>query len=403
MSATSRSLARIVVVGGNIAGLTAVEELRSSGYERSIVLVSEERQLPYHRPPLSKAVLTDGISSEAYHDEQWFDNHDVELHLGTLACHLDIEAQIVLAGKDPIGYDGVIIATGSRPRHPWAGQNPEGVVTLRTAEDARNLRAILEKRPRLVVVGAGFIGSEVASSARALGCEVTILEAAVSPLIRAVGAEAGQLLAGLHQKNGVVLRCNETVKKFGGSRVVEYVETMNGERIPADAVLVGVGVVPNVEWLARSQLSIGNGVVCDEMLCAGPPNVYAAGDVASWNNRRYGQIRPEQWTMASLQGRMAARNLVSEPGEARPFDEVPYFWSDQYGSRIQVLGMPNDGPLVDLGRDSEGPCDKWVVGWQKKGKVTGIMALNWPMRFAKLRSDVNRGSPIDALIAVSQK
>lgn len=398
MTSRARKLRRVVVVGGSVAALRAVEELRARGHDGTIDLVSEEARLPYERPPLSKDVLVDGAEPLQYRDHAWFADNGVVLHLGCRATGLDPVRRVVSLGDDALPYDGLVVATGARPRNPWEACGLQGVLTLRTLDDAHALRRSLRGRPSVVVVGAGFIGSEVASSARALGCAVRILEAAPAPLVRAVGAVGGRLLAGLHGAHGVDLRCGVAVASFGGRDRVEWVETTAGERVPADVVVVGVGVAPNVEWLAGSGLRIADGLVCDRTLCAGPPEVFAAGDVASFDHPRFGMVRTEQWTTASLQGQHAAASLLRPDGQAEAFAAPPYFWSDQYGSRVQLLGMPSDEPLVDLG-SHDGDARRWAVGWSRDGRLSGVMALDWPQRIASLRGAVVRGDPVGTLAA----
>lgn len=411
---------RIVVVGGSIAALSAVEELRARGSDAAIHLVSEEERLPYERPPLSKGVLTCGEEPIEYRDEAWFADNGVELHLGQRATGLDARRQVVEMGDEQLRYDALVVATGARPRNPWAACELEGVLTLRTIGDGHALRGLFGGRPRVVVVGAGLIGAEVASSARTLGCEVTILEAAPSPLARSVGEAAGRRLARLHHDRGVVLRCGVQVTGIGGRDRVELVETADGEKVPADVVVVGVGVVPNVDWLFGSGLRVGDGVLCDGTLSAGPPGVYAAGDAARFVHPVHGPIRTEQWTMAAMQGRHAAANLLRPAGQAQPFTAPPYFWSDQYGSRLQMVGVAAGGDLIDLGRPA-GPVPvgdgqsgdgqsggegrpgegRWAVGWSRDGRLTGVLALDWPERIASLRGAVARRDRVDALVAAA--
>lgn len=385
-----------MVVGGNIAAVRALEELRAKGYSGKIDLVSEEERLPYDRPPLSKGGLVEGDAPIEVLRREWFAENAITLHLGQRATGLDLGRRVVVLDDEALPYDGLVIATGAHPRNPWADHELDGVVTLRTAEDGRALRDILHAVSGVVVIGAGFIGCEVASSARALGCSVTILESAPSPLMRAVGADAGRLLAALHEDHGVDLRCDATVTELGGRGRVEYVGTADGRRIPADAVVVGVGVVPSVEWLAGSGLRLTDGVVCDATLCAGPPGVYAAGDVASWEHPRYGPIRTEQWTTAALQGQRAAANLLAPDGTAEAFTPSPYLWSDQFGSRVQVLGLPSDEPLLRFGCCDDDPT-RWAVGWSRHGRLSGVMAFDWPEQIARLRGSVTRGDPIESI------
>lgn len=387
---------RIVVVGGNIAGLRALEELRAKGHDGPLAMVSEETRLPYERPSLSKEFLTSSTVPLEYRDRAWFDANEIELHLGQRATGLDLSRRIVDIDGNMLPYDGLLIATGARPVNPWSTTSLKGVLTLRTVDDAITLRRFLIGKPRVVIVGAGFIGAEVASSACAMGCPVTIVEAAEAPFVRALGVEGGRILGHLAEDHGVKLCFNTPVTGYGGQGRVEYVETATGERVPADIVVVGIGIVPNVEWLSGSGLLFGNSLKCDDTLCAGPSEVYAAGDVVSFDHPRFGRMRSEHWTSAALQGRHAAANLIGQRDDAKAFDALPYFWSDQYGSRLQLLGVPNSGPLLDLGTCDGDPV-RWVIGWAVDGHLAGVMALNWPERIGSLRGAVLRGDPIDTL------
>ncbi|WP_329289011.1 NAD(P)/FAD-dependent oxidoreductase [Streptomyces pseudovenezuelae] len=365
---------RIAVVGASAAGLATVETLRREGYDGTITLVGEEPELPYDRPPLSKQLLAAEWEADrlALRTSADLAALDLDLRLGVAATGLEPGTRTVrLADGSEVPYDGMVVATGVRPRRLPG----EGAHVLRTLGDALTLRERLAPGRRLVVVGAGFLGAEAAAVARRLGAEVTLLEPAAVPLAHAVGTEVGHLLARAHVDQGIDLRCGVTVTEV----TEEGVRLAGGEVVEADEVLVAVGSLPNTEWLRGSGLALGDGVVCDEY-CEAAPNVYAAGDVASWYNPLFGtSMRVEHRTNAAEQGMAAARNLLAAPAARRPFAPVPYFWSDQYDMKVQAYGFLRGHEEVavvegDLARR------RFVVAYRRGDRVTGALAVGMPPR-----------------------
>lgn len=393
------TLNRILVVGANVAGLKAVESLRQNGFDGKIVLIGDEFHLPYDRPPLSKQILTGDLDSSvlAYRDAQWFRDQRVDALLGKRATALDVINQRVSVDDGDISFDGLIIATGARPRTLPIGEALSGMHTLRTLDDALALKEQLHAGARVVVIGAGFIGAEVASSARLIGAEVTVLEAAHAPLIRAFGATTGAQLGALHEQNGVQLLCNAHVHAIRGRDRVQSVVLSDGTELPADVVVVGIGCVPNTEWLAGSGLDIDNGLVCDRTLNVGHDRIYAAGDVASWLNEWSGTTsRSEQWTVSGDQGRHAAANLLAGREAATSFSTAPYFWSDQYGVKIQSVGRTDIGQLRSL---TGTPVSRPFLGvYEHEGRVVGALAINSPRAFSILRGKISSSASYDEAI-----
>ncbi|MEV0627804.1 NAD(P)/FAD-dependent oxidoreductase [Nonomuraea wenchangensis] len=381
---------RLVVVGASLAGLRAVEAARKSGFDGSVVLIGAEPHLPYDRPPLSKAFL-DGAGLPAFRTEEVLrDELGVRLALGAPATALDTAARIVTAGEREFGYDALVIATGAAARTlPGAG-GLTGVHTLRTRDDALAVRSALDDGARTVVVGAGFIGSEVASAARKRGLDVTIVEALPTPLVRAVGETMGRACGALHARNGTDLRCGTGVAAVEGDGRVERVRLTDGTVLPADLVVAGIGAVPSTGWLAGAGLSLDDGVVCDETLFTGAPGVYAAGDVARWHNPAFGRhMRLEHWTSAAEQGATAARNAL-DPANAKSYSTVPYFWSDWYDSRIQFVGVPATEEVRVVDGDPGG--DRFVALYREGDRLAGALTLNGQTQIMKYRALIMRGA-----------
>jgi 3-phenylpropionate/trans-cinnamate dioxygenase ferredoxin reductase subunit len=280
-----------IVVGGSLAGLRAAEALRRLGFDGRLHFVGAERHRPYDRPPLSKEVLRGTRAPEqlALTRPEAFDALELELHLGRRAIALEPGRRtLLLEGGERLAYDGLVIATGATPRRLPGTPALAGIHTLRSLDDCLAIRAELERGPRVAVVGAGFIGSEVAASCRERGLEVSMIEALPAPLAHALGDQLGALCAAVHRDHGVDLRCGVGVAGFDGTDRVEGVRLADGSVVGADLVVVGIGVVPETDWLVSSGLSLDDGVVCDETSATTAPGVVAAGDVARWTNPRYG-------------------------------------------------------------------------------------------------------------------
>jgi len=381
---------RLVVVGGSLAGLRAVEAARKAGFEGSITLIGAERHLPYDRPPLSKEFLdVTGPGVEApipffRSDDVFADELRVELLLGAPATSLDVDRKIVCVGDREVGYDALVIATGSQLRTLPDSEHLDGVHGLRTLDDSLAIRAALGAGARTVVIGAGFIGSEVAASAQKRGVSVTVVEALPTPLVRATGTEMGAAIASLHERNGTTLRCGTGVKALEGDGHVERVVLSDDTVLEADLVVVGIGVTPCTSWLEGSGLTLDNGIVCDEMLWTGVPGVYAAGDVANWLNPMFGmRQRMENWTAAAEQGATAARNAL-DPDNAKPYETVPYFWSDWYGSRIQFVGVPESEEVLLVDGDVDND-DRWTALYRQGDRLVGALTVNGQAVIMKYR------------------
>lgn len=388
---------QIVIVGASLAGLRAAETLRQEKFTGRIVVIGDEPGPPYDRPPLSKKVLAgewepDRIRLRKPEDLEAL---GAEWVLGAAAVRLDTaKREVELASGRTVEFDGLIIATGGRVRRLPNQPDWRGIHVLRGLDDSLSLRSELLPERRVVVIGAGFIGLEVAATARQLGCRVTVLEGAEAPLMRGLGVEMGRLVAQIHPENGVDLRCEVKVARFveGESRRVAGVELEGGEIVPADVVVVGVGVSPATEWLNDSGLTIRDGVVCDATLSAGVPGIYAAGDVARWPNELLEQeVRVEHWTNASEQGAAAARNLLAVARGVTPkaYAEVPFFWSDQFGVRIQFLGRAQGDEEIEIVAGS--PDEKsFVALYHRDGRLRAALGVSRPkqlMPFRKLLAE----------------
>ncbi|MCY3805987.1 MAG: FAD-dependent oxidoreductase [bacterium] len=387
----------VTVVGASLAGMRAAEALRREGFDGEITLVGDETGAPYDRPPLSKQVLAGEWAPErvALYDAGALADLRLTWRLGARAVGFEAASRTVtLAGGERLAADGVVIATGARPRTLGGTENLAGVYTLRTLADSLAVRAEFEATPRrVVVVGAGFIGAEVAATARGRGLDVTMVETAETPLERVLGAGMGRVCAEVHADHGVDLRTGVGVASITGAGRVEQVVLSDGARLDADVVIVGVGVMPNTEWLAGSGLAIDDGVVCDET-CLAAPGVVAAGDVARWPNRLFGQsMRVEHWDNAVEQGAAAARRLLAGDG-TEPFAPVPWFWSDQYDRKIQLAGRsgPGDEVVVVAGSPDE---RRFAAVYGRAGRIVAVLGFNRPRHVMQYRRLIARGASWD--------
>ena len=393
-------LETVVVAGASLAGLRAVETLRGRGYDGTLVWIGAEPHEPYDRPPLSKEILRGewGPERTVLSKPEKLSALQAELRLGRRALSLDPGSRkLRLDSGEELSYDGLVLATGARPRTLPDIAALEGVHTLRTLDDALVIRRALEGGPRVVVVGAGFIGSEVAASSRALGLEVTLVETLPAPLAAALGPRLGEAVAELHRDHGVQLLCGVGVKAVLGSRRMEGVRLTDGRRLGAD--LVGVGVVPETEWLESSGLELDDGVVCDATLAASAPGVVAAGDVARWPSPlAEGPVRVEHWTNAVEQGVAAATRLLDGDAAAKPFERVPFVWSDQYDVKIQIAGLP--GPEDDV-RIAHGSIEerRFVALCGRGGRLVGAVAFNRPRLLLRCRRWIGEGISLDDALA----
>lgn len=394
---------RIVVVGASLGGLRTVQSLRSAGFTGAVTLVGEERHPPYDRPPLSKQVLAGEweAAQASLADAAELARLDVELRLGVRATDLDVASRTVgLHGGERLRYDAVVVATGSSPRTLPGTPGLAGVHVLRTLEDGLALRAAFDVAARVVVVGAGFIGAEVAATARQRGLDVTVLEALDVPLWRALGPVLGPVVAGIHADHGVDLRTGVGVAGFEGDGHLERVVLADGSSVDADVVVVGIGVVPNTAWLEGSGLELRDGVVCDQYCRAvGAPGVWAVGDVARWPNPLFEEeMRTEHWINAVEQAMTVGANIVGEPV---PYAPVPYVWSDQYGSKIQIVGRPGPTDEVTV---AVGSFDdrKFVALTHRDGRLTGAVGLDEPRRTMRFRRLLTSRPSFDEAMAVTR-
>ena len=331
---------RVVIVGASLAGATAAATLRDEGFDGEIRLIGAERQLPYSRPPLSKGYLRgeEGFEGQLVKPAGYYTEQRIELTLGTPVTALDARQKLVsLEGHAPVAYDRLVVATGGRNRTVSVpGAQLRGIFQLRTVEDCDRIRAAVQRGRRAVVMGFGFIGSEVSASLRQLGVEVTAIEGARVPLARVVGEEVGQALAAIHREKGVNLIAEDSVAAFEGDGRVERVRTSKGRVVECDLVVAGIGIVPNTELLAAAGAQVDNGVLVDARCRTSLPDVFAAGDVTNHAHPIFGRLRVEHWNNGFQQGRAVAHSVL---GGEQPFDYVHSFWSDQYEHSLQYVGF----------------------------------------------------------------
>ena len=394
------ALRAVTIVGASLAGLNAAEALRRDGFDGPVTLIGAESRLPYDRPPLSKQVLAGDWEPEraALTDSEELASDEIEARLGLRATALDLDArELTLHTGETVAFDGLVIATGARCRTMPGTEGLGGVHVLRSLDDCLALRGDLEAVPqRVVVVGAGFIGAEVAATARGRGLEVTVVEALPTPLSRVLGDEMGRVCAEVHRDHGVDLRTSVGVDRIEGDRRVERVALTDGSIIDADVVVVGIGVVPNTEWLDGSGLEVGDGVLCDAS-CLAAERVTAAGDVARWPNQLFGEtMRVEHWDNAAAQGAHAARRLLNP--ETGPFTPVPWFWSDQYDRKIQLAGRvrPDDEVRVVNGSVDE---RRFAAVYGRAGRIVGVLGFNRPRHVMRYRALIEQGASFDMALA----
>lgn len=393
-----------VIVGASLAGINAARTLRLQGHVGSIIVVDADSERPYDRPPLSKQMLTGEWEPEKILLPAGKEDLDLEFRLGVRAKAVDLGArQITLEGADGTvantAFDSLVIASGASARRLPDSAGIAGVHVVRTLADSLALRAELEAGPsRVVVIGAGFIGAEVASSCRKRGIEVTLVEAMPLPLERILGAEMGRVCAQVHIENGVDLRLGtgvlqlETETVDGVEKVVGVALT-DGTTVATEIVVVGIGVTLNVDWLEGSGLTLDDGVVCDNTLLAAP-GVVAAGDIARYPSARFGRmLRVEHWETAIAGGEAAARRLLAEASGETPvvFDPIPWFWSDQYDRKIQLAGrpMPTDTCVVVHGSTDE---FRFVALYGDGDRLTGVLGMNRPRHVVQLRALFEEGA-----------
>jgi NADPH-dependent 2,4-dienoyl-CoA reductase/sulfur reductase-like enzyme len=398
----------LAIVGASLAGISAARAARAQGFAGRLVLIGDEPHRPYDRPPLSKDFLAGKITVEhlgleSPEEGEGADRLDAEWLLGAAAHSLDAATRTVtLADGTEIKADGVVIATGASARTLPELAGLANVYTLRTLDDAQDLATELVPGTRLVIVGAGFIGAEVASTARALGVEVTVVCSGTVPLSRPFGVEMAAEIAALHRINGVELICDAAIESYySGEGVVSGLRLADGRYLPADVVLVAVGAVPNTGWLAGSGIELGDGVRCDPMGRTNIPGVVAVGDCAAWLDEESGKhCRLEHWSGAVERPAIAVSALL-EPGAAREPRNVPYFWSDQYNVRIQFAGHAREADRVDIEAGAPS-AHSFLAVYYRGGEPVAVLGANQPRLFTKWRRQLNAARASATQAATSQ-
>jgi 3-phenylpropionate/trans-cinnamate dioxygenase ferredoxin reductase component len=384
----------IVIVGGGLAGARTAEQLRRADYSGPIVIISDEVHLPYDRPPLSKELLRKEVDDVALKPREWYDEKNITLRLGSAATSLDTAEQTVtLADGAVIGYDELVIATGLVPRRIPAFPDLEGIRVLRSFDECMALREHASAARHAVVIGAGFIGCEVAASMRGLGVEVVLVEPQPTPLASVLGEQIGELVARLHRDEGVDVRTGLGVAEVRGQGHVDTVVLTDGTEVTADLVVVGIGSRPATEWLDGSGIEVDNGVICDEAGRTSAPNVWALGDVASWRDPTGHQARVEHWSNVADQARVVTPAMLGRDVPSNVV--VPYFWSDQYDVKIQCLGEPHATDVVHLVEDDG---RKFLAYYERDGVLVGVVGGGLPGKVMKVRAKIAAGTPISEML-----
>jgi phthalate 3,4-dioxygenase ferredoxin reductase subunit len=390
----------VVIVGSSIGGVRTAQALRSEGFDGRIQLIGQESDAPYDKPPLSKQFLAGDwdLARLALLTPEQAEQTGIELHLGTAARRLDVAGrQVQLEDGRSLAYDSLVIATGASARpSPWRPQS--GVHVIRTLQDSQALQQALQADGPVVVVGGGFIGAEVAGTARALGREVTVVDPMPTPIGRVVGPEVGRWFTELHHRHDVDTHFGVGVEGVEGTAGRLRVRLTDGTELPAATVVVGIGATPNDGWLADSGLPIDDGVLCDQYSRAvDAPDVFAVGDVARWFHPGHREhVRVEHWTNAVDQGVCAAHN-IAHPADLRLYRPVEYVWSDQYDWKIQIVGRPSRGTRYEVVGDLSGEKPRAVVLYTDPGggPLHGAVTVNWPKALVQCRRLVTQGAPFD--------
>lgn len=392
-----RTQAKVVIVGGGLAASRVAEQLRRSEHAGEIVIVSDEVHLPYDRPPLSKDVLhkdSHEFSDVTLKPREFYDEHNITLRLGSAATAVNTEASTVtLADGTEVGYDELIIATGLVPRRVPSFPDLAGIHVLRTYDESQALRREAASARRAVIVGAGFIGCEVAASLRKLNVEVVLVEPQPEPLASVLGTQIGALVTRLHRAEGVDVRTGVGVAEVTGDTRVQKVVLSDGTEVEADLVVVGIGSRPATDWLEGSGIALDNGIVCDNVGASSAPHVWALGDVASWRDATGHQARVEHWSNVAEQARVLVPVLLGQ--EAPDAVVVPYFWSDQYDVKIQCLGEPEADDIVHIVADDG---RKFLAYYERDGVVAGVVGGGMPGKVMKARSKIAAGAPISEVL-----
>ncbi|AQA01784.1 FAD-dependent oxidoreductase [Mycobacterium sp. MS1601] len=385
----------IVIVGGGLAATRVAEQLRRAEYAGPVTIVSDERHLPYDRPPLSKEVLRAQVDDVTLKPLEFYDENDITLLLGSAATTIDGDAKTVkLDNGTEIAYDELIIATGLVPRRIPSFPDLEGVRVLRTFDESLALRKHAGEARKAVVIGAGFIGCEVAASLRGLGVDVVMVEPQPAPLASVLGAQIGELVSRLHRAEGVDVRTGVGVSEVVGTTHVEKVVLSDGAEIDADLVVVGIGSRPATDWLADTGVAVDNGVICDNVGRTTVAHIWALGDVASWQDALGHQARVEHWSNVAEQARVLVPSLLGkQPPEVVV---VPYFWSDQYDVKIQCLGEPEADDVVHVVEDDG---RKFLAYYEREGALVGVVGGGMPGKVMKARAKIAAGAAISEVLA----
>ena len=385
----------IVIVGGGLAAARTAEQLRRSEYTGPITIVSNEEHLPYDRPPLSKEVLRAETDDVTLKPAEFYEENDIAVLLGKGARSVNTDTRTVtLTDGSELGYDELIIATGLVPKRIPSFPELPGIHVLRSFDESLKLRGEAGSARHAVVVGAGFIGCEVAASLRGMGVDVVLVEPQPAPLASVLGEQIGSLVARLHRAEGVDVRCGIGVGEVRGTDKVEKVVLSDGIELDADLVVVGIGSHPATAWLEGSGVAVDNGVVCDAAGHASAPHVWAIGDVASWRNTVGHQVRVEHWSNVADQARALVPAMLGKDAPAAV--TVPYFWSDQYDVKIQCLGEPVATDIVHVVEDDG---RKFLAFYERDGVVAGVVGGGMPGKVMKVRAKIAAGAPISDVLS----